>query len=319
MARILLPGWIRQLSWRLTVVNFITLSRSVIMSTAHDFYQLKPIKLGCEVRGIDLTKPVSDEVVAQIKRDVTEHRILVFKDQHNLAPVRHIQISKWFGELESSSFYKHPKSPSTDIFRVSNDESEGCTNVGRTGWHIDGTFFAKPYSYSVYHMVHVPAKGDTVFAPLNEIIMGLPESQRNRWDRLWMVSDRRGGVIHPLIYSHPESGEKTLCIHMGMTDSFTWDKGTPQERMTDWKETSQLLQEINHEFIKNDKAIQYSHQWQVGDFIISDNLAVGHEASPDSQTSRAEVGLRVLHRITVAGKEAPTKKYALPDPQKDEL
>nr|XP_002740180.1 PREDICTED: uncharacterized protein LOC100373488 [Saccoglossus kowalevskii] len=285
---------------------------------AHGYYKLTPIKLGCEVRGIDLGKHVSDEVIAQIKKDVTEHRILVFKDQHDISPERHVQISRWFGELESSAFYKHPKSPSQDIFRVSNDESEGCTNVGRTGWHIDGTFFPKPYSYSVYHMVHVPTNGDTVFAPLNDIVTGLSEEQRNRWERLWMVSDRRAGVVHPLIYSHPESGKKVLIVHMGMTDAFIWDKGTKQERMTEWRETNQLLKEINHEFIKDNKAIQYSHKWNVGDFIISDNLAVGHEAAPSSQTSRSEVGLRVLHRITVAGKEVPTKKYDLPQ-LKDEL
>jgi len=30
---------------------------------------------------------------------------------------------------------------------VSNDEDEGCTGVGRTGWHIDGTFLDKPYKF----------------------------------------------------------------------------------------------------------------------------------------------------------------------------
>ncbi|XP_077981083.1 alpha-ketoglutarate-dependent taurine dioxygenase-like [Glandiceps talaboti] len=305
-------GLLRTFSPQVVAVKISTIFRQASMASTHDYYQLTPIKLGCQVRGIDLSKKVSDEIISQIKRDVTKHRILVFKDQHDMAPERHVQISKWFGELESSSFYKHPKSPSLDIFRVSNDEIEGCTNVGRTGWHIDGTFFEKPYSYSVYHMFHVPKRGDTVFAPLNDIIMGLSVEQRNKWERLWMLSDRRGGVCHPLIYSHPETDEKTLCVHMGMTDAFIWDKGTPKERMTDWKETAELLNEINHEFIKDDKAIQYPHKWEVGDFIISDNLAVGHEAAVESQTSHKEVGLRVLHRITVAGKEVPTKKYEIP-------
>ena len=48
----------------------------------------------------------------------------------------------------------------------------------------------------------------SVFAPLNEIIMGLPEEQRNKWERLWMVSDRRTNRIHPLIYSHPVTDQK---------------------------------------------------------------------------------------------------------------
>lgn len=48
-------------------------------------------------------------------------------------------------------------------------------------------------------------------------------------------------------------------------------------------------------------------QWSVGDFIISDNLAVGHEATPETQFPRSEVGLRVLHRTTVKGIYPPKK------------
>ena len=47
-----------------------------------------------------------------------------------------------------------------------------------------------------------------VFAPLLEIIEGLPPDQLERWERLYMLSDRRGGLVHPLIYSHPTTGLK---------------------------------------------------------------------------------------------------------------
>ncbi len=59
-------------------------------------------------------------------QDVTEHRLLVFKDQGVLPPERHLEVSRWFGELEST-FFDHPKSPHRDIFRVSNDRNEGYT------------------------------------------------------------------------------------------------------------------------------------------------------------------------------------------------
>ena len=38
-----------------------------------------------------------------------------------------------------------------------------------------------------------------------------------------------------------------------------------------------------------------------------DNLAVGHVASPDTQLPPEEIGLRVMHRVTVAGKTRPSK------------
>lgn len=65
-------------------------------------------------------------VIKQIKEDVLKHRILVFKDQGIVSGERHVEISTWFGELEST-FYQHPKSPHHDVFRVSNDPAEGCT------------------------------------------------------------------------------------------------------------------------------------------------------------------------------------------------
>lgn len=59
-----------------------------------------------------------------------------------------------------------------------------------------------------FNQVSVPTTGPTVFAPLTEIIEELPESQRNQWERLYMISDRRSGPIHPLIYSHPITKKK---------------------------------------------------------------------------------------------------------------
>lgn len=49
------------------------------------------------------------------------------QDQGVVGGDRHVEISRWFGEPEST-FYKHPRSPHPDVFRVSNDRSEGCTS-----------------------------------------------------------------------------------------------------------------------------------------------------------------------------------------------
>ncbi|XP_006818383.2 alpha-ketoglutarate-dependent taurine dioxygenase-like, partial [Saccoglossus kowalevskii] len=291
----------------------------VILVSSHDFYRLIPGKLGCEVHGIDIGIPQPETVIALIKKDVTEHRILIFKNQHNISPDKHVEISRWFGELESSTISRHAKSPSDDILRVSNDAKEGLYNVGRKGWHIDGSFFPKPYSHALYQMVHVPMDGDTVFVSLNDIVKGLSEEQLARFERLSVITTRPN-IIHPLIYSHPETNEKVLCIHMGFSQGFVWDKGTAQERNASKSENNDIKNELNRQYMRDNKKIQYSHKWEVGDFIITDNLAVGHEAALSSQFPRSKVGLRVLHRVTVAGKTVPTKKYDLPQMQKkDEL
>ena len=50
-------------------------------------------------------------------------------------------------------------------------------------------------------------------------------------------------------------------------------------------------------------------QWVAGDFIISDNLALGHEASTQTQLPRSQVGLRIMHRTTIGGRIPPAKSY----------
>ena len=136
------------------------MSENMASCLKHNFYDKTPIQLGVEVRGIDLKSDISDDVIAAIKSDVTEHRLVVFRDQGIISGKRHVEISRWFGEPEST-FYKHPRSPDPDVFRVSNDDQEGCTGVGRTGWHIDGSFQPAPFAYSLYHIINVPDQGDT--------------------------------------------------------------------------------------------------------------------------------------------------------------
>ena len=46
------------------------------------------------------------------------------------------------------------------------------------------------------------------FTPLNELIQSLTPSQYEKWNRLYMVSDRRGGPVHPLVYHHPLTGKE---------------------------------------------------------------------------------------------------------------
>jgi taurine dioxygenase len=121
-----------------------------------------------------------------------------------------------------------------------------------------------------------------------------------------MVSDRREKRAKPLLYAHPVSGQPTLCFHLGMTDAFVYDYGTPQQRVTGREETAALLEEMESKFTKDCAHLIYSHHWEQGDFIISDNAALGHEASPTTQD--LSNGLRVMHRTTIKGTVPPRKK-----------
>ena len=113
-----------------------------------------------EVRNINLNEDVPEEVIKLIKSDIYKYRIMIFKNQGNVSGKRQVEISRWFGDLDST-FYRHPASPNLDVFRVSNEEEEGCKGVGRTGWHIDGSFQPSPFAFSLYHIVNVPRASGT--------------------------------------------------------------------------------------------------------------------------------------------------------------
>ena len=52
-------------------------------------------------------------------------------------------------------------------------------------------------------------------------------------------------------------------------------------------------------------------QWETGDFMIMDNLAVAHWVKPESQTDQEDIGLRVLHKSLAQGVITPDKGYTV--------
>ena len=82
------------------------LTKLIHMETENRLYQLHPTKIGCEVFGIDLKQNVTEDLVQQIIQDVKEHRILIFRGQGLVPPLRQLEISRWFGEIESTYVIK---------------------------------------------------------------------------------------------------------------------------------------------------------------------------------------------------------------------
>ena len=78
---------------------------------------------------------VSKDIIKQVKKDVKEHRLLVFKDQGIISGDRQVEIGQWFGKVEEQTpkGHKHKKMPNKDVLRVSNDVQEGNIKVGTAG------------------------------------------------------------------------------------------------------------------------------------------------------------------------------------------
>lgn len=285
------------------------------MQAIDEPYQVTPIlpHFGVEIRGFSLdgTDPLPQEIVQKIKDDMNKHRVLVFKGQGQISGARQAQISRQLGQIEST-FYKHPRSPHPDIFRVSNDENEGCTGVGRTGWHIDGTFQARPFKYQTMHFHSVCEGGETWFIPLKEFYELQDDETKARWNRTWMITGRQQ-FAHPMVYQHPTRGDTTMMFHCGEPFCAGWavygDGDDPgQNRPQKMERPSVIQRELTQRLDEAIDKIGVKMNWEAGDFAINDNLGNCHYAPPGTQSRRNSAGLRILHRTTIAGEIAPKKE-----------
>jgi taurine dioxygenase len=285
---------------------------AALLQTAVPFGAEVIFKNSADLMSTDMSDDANSDFFSQIKEDLLAHRFLLFRNQQSLTGKQQVDFSNRLGKVHST-FYKHPKSPHPDIFRVSNDETEGCTNVGRSGWHIDGTFLQAPFLYQTMHFPSVIPDGQTAFVPLKELYELQDAETQQRWNKLWMVTDR---FAHPLVYKHPTRGDTTLAFHCGLPFVQGWfvDEGENDDIKRKAYSQRTLLPSavIQEEITKaiNDSNLVLKMSWQEGDFAINDNVGLAHYAVPGTQKASRSAGLRILHRTTVLdeNERVPTKE-----------
>ena len=59
--------------------------------------------LGAEIAGVDLSRPLSDEVISEIRQALLVHQVIFCRDQH-LTPEQHLAFGRRFGELQIHDF-----------------------------------------------------------------------------------------------------------------------------------------------------------------------------------------------------------------------
>jgi len=184
--------------------------------------------------------------------------------------------------------------------------------IGTEGWHIDGAFKTQPYAFTIFNAVNAPRDGDTKFIGFRELLDSLDQKTYAKWNKMWEVDIRRvlGKYMyetHPLMYKHPIVNETVMCFHLGYVGAVVENYGDPNQRILPKSETLQLRDEITREIEKDNGHLIYSHRWQEGDLAIIDNLQLAHLASKESQLPLEQIGLRVLHRVSIVGVQEPAK------------
>ena len=269
---------------------------------------------GAEIRGVNLAEPLVDNLLATLDRALGEYGVIFFRNQ-DLSPEQQMAVTLRFGELDPNVFGEtHGLDGHPGIVVISNVEEHGRL-IGVKGagnnWHSDMCYDAIPPRGTILYAHEVPEKnglplGDTCFAATNKAYDALPDAmkaslagRRAVFDfaarkRLNPITpeqiDRFPAVTHPVVRTHPVTGEKCLYI---MRDDTTSIEGMEQ------KEADLLIAALADHITRPE--FIYRHQWQAGDLLIWDNCTVQHRAIQDYALPHR----RLMHRTTFADIRPP--------------
>jgi len=277
-------------------------------------------KMGAEVRGLNLRNVDKNHPAVPTLQSVMAARgFLVFRGQGVLSGDEQVTASELFGGQEIHSTHGvHPQAPNKHIFRLSNSKSDGILGVGPQ-WHNDGSFERAVFSHVGYHIIKVPVNGGaTSFSHLGAAFDALTADEQDAWSRRVSINSN-SGIVHPMVHVHPISGRRSVYLHLGMTGAvLEMSKGIEEVqslehlRLLEQDEMTDLFNRYNK--LLEDTAYRVDYQYEEGDCIFIDNLAIAHRASPEAHQSVEKQGLRILHRTTVAGmiNFDPPDKFHLP-------
>src|SRR5262249_34085592 len=117
--------------------------------------------LGAEMTGVDIGKPMSDQVRDAIEDALAENELLIFRNQ-DISSENLMDFGRRFGELTVHPFAPKDKDVSV-LIKFRNDETNPPfrTDV----WHSDETFRKEPPKATILVAKEGPAiGGDTLFA-----------------------------------------------------------------------------------------------------------------------------------------------------------
>lgn len=267
------------------------------------------INIGAEITGVDLEAPLSDEQWAVIRAAWLRHKVIFFRDQP-ISHDAHVRLAARFGALEGHPVLPHVEGY-PEVLRITGSEGTKITPESFptfqafNKWHTDVTFRARPSIGSVLIARQLPpVGGDTIWADAGAAYRGLPEAVMERIAGLDAehdivrsfgprVSDEKRAeiardfppVTHPVVRTHPETGEKILYVNYTFTTRIL---GLPAEE-------SDTLLRLLFDRIKVPE-YQVRFRWTPGAIGIWDNRSTQHYAVGDYWPQP-----RTMERVTVAG------------------
>ena len=136
--------------------------------------------VGAEVHGVDLSRPVPEDLKTALHNAWLDHLVLLFRDQ-TLTSKQYLEAARIFGEPQVGAARKYYEKagvksrvnslPEPEVTILSNLDEEGNPTERNSGlgslevvWHSDNSYIEKPPAGSCLYSLEVPSEsGNTSF------------------------------------------------------------------------------------------------------------------------------------------------------------
>jgi taurine dioxygenase len=256
------------------------------------------VHIGAELHNVDLAEASrSDELFAELKALLLRYKVLFVRDQ-DITRAEHVALAERFGALED-----HPVAGSDPdhpglvrIYKDLDSQPEHYENA----YHCDATWRMAPPMGCVLRCVETPAVGgDTIWVNMAEAYRCLPDDVKARIDSLRarhsieasfganMAAEARRALHerfpdaeHPVVRTHPETGEKVLFVNAFATHFVNYH--TPANVRVGFDYAPGAGELLNY-LIRQAAIPEYQVRWRWtrNSFAIWDNRCTQHYAVQD--------------------------------------
>ena len=262
--------------------------------------------IGTEVEGLDLSQPLTEDQVEELRLLFLERMVLVFRGQ-SLNREQHKRFANYFGELHVHPSRKNGMSQTDPEMFIIDTPSDAKWTNGET-WHSDVSCEEIPPLASLLYVSKVPENGggDTLFANMYEAYASLSESLKHYLLNCTAYHDgekdlRQYGIklragqdypasSHPVVVAHPDTGKPVLFVNESFTSHI--------EGVASW-ESRMVLEGLNN-FVASNQRIQCRVKWTQNTLVMWDNRCVQHQAIRDY-----EGYARYAERVSIVDTKSP--------------
>ena len=255
-------------------------------------------KVGAQLANVSLGDASRDDALfAEIKALLLKYKVLFLRDQ-DITRAEHVAFARRFGELED-----HPVAGSDPnypgLVRIYKDLDTPPEHY-ENAWHCDATWREAPPMGCVLRCVETPdVGGDTIWANMAAVYEDLPESVKRRIEGLrarhsieatfgaklpigqrHALKARFPDAEHPVVRTHPETGEKVLYVNAFTTHIVNYHTPENVRHGQDYSPgASQLLNYLIGRVTIPEYQVRW--RWKKNSVAIWDNRSTQHYAVQD--------------------------------------